>query len=171
MALPLPTRSNGQTIDQTWFNDINTELVSLDAKLTNVVDDGALVVSYKGELDNMGSYERAFHTFLTQDIDILSATLYIETNGSGSGSLEIDVKFKRGAGAWTSIFTTKPKIPYSAGNAADSDTGTGATAAVINSTYDNLLAGDQIRLDITEVPAGTPENFTLKLFAQNTGAY
>lgn len=170
MPLPLTTRVNGQTIDQTWFNDINTELVSLDAKLTNVVDDGALVFSYNGRLEDLDGYNRAAHLILTQDIDILDAVLFIETHG-GSGALEVDIKFKRGGGAWTSVFQTKPKIPFGAGNNSDSDTGTGATAAIIDSTYDQLLAGDQMRLDITDAPTGTPENFTLKLFAQNTGAY
>lgn len=169
MALPLPTRTNGQVIDQTWFNDINTELVALDAKLAAVVDDGAVVFSYNGELENMGGYNRVAHLILTQDIDLLSAQLFIETNGSSSGSLEVDIKFKRGAGAWTSVFQTKPAIPYSAGNDANSDDD--GTAAVIDSTYDQLLAGDQVRLDITGVPEGSPENFTLKLYAQNTGAY
>lgn len=170
MALPLPTRTNGQTIDQTWFNDINTELVLVDSKLSKVVDSGALVFSYKGSLDNMDGFNRAAHAFLTQGIDILSATLFIETHGS-SGNLEVDIKFKRGAGSWTSVFQTKPKIPFGAGNDSDSDTGSGATAAIIDSTYDQLIADDQIRLDITDVPAGAAENFTLKLYAQNTGAY
>jgi len=169
MALPLPTRVNGQTIDQTWFNSINTELVTLDSKHSALVDDGAIVFNCRSTLENLTGYNALFHIKLTQDITLLSALLWIETNGS-SGSLEVDVKFKRGAGAWTSVFTAVPEIPFGAGNNADSATGAGATAAIIDSTYDELLAGDLLRVDVLTAPGGTPENFYLELKRENTGS-
>ena len=169
MSLPLPTRVNGQTIDQTWFNSINTELVSLDTKHSALVDNGAIVFNCRSAIEGLAGYTALFHMKLTQDITLLSSLLWIETNGS-SGTFEVDLKFKRGAGAWTSVFTVTPKIPFGAGNGADSDTGAGATAAVIDSTYDQLLAGDLLRLDVIQAPGGTPTNFYLELQRENTGS-
>lgn len=169
MSLPLPTRVNGQTIDQTWFNSINTELVSLDAKHNALVDNGALVFSVRSDIKLIEDLEGAVVTELTQDITLLSAKLFIFNNGA-SGNFEVDLKFKRGVGAWTSLFQTKPKIPFGAGNNADSDTGAGATAAIIDSSYDELLAGDLIRLDVTESPTGYPSDFYLELKRENTGS-
>ncbi len=167
MPLPLPTRTNGQVIDQTWFNDINTELVSLETKHNLLVDDSAIIFNLRGLLNNLRSRDGVAFMVVTQPLTLLSAKTFIETNGSSYGSLDIDLKFKRGAGAWTSIFQTRPAIPYSAGNEANStDDG---TPAVIDSTYDELIAGDFLRLDVINVPDGDPENCYLQLNREITG--
>lgn len=73
------------------------------------------------------------------DITILAGRLLSITAGS-AGSNEVDMLFKRGAGAWTSIFTTKPVTAFGEGDLA-LNTGTLSVTS--------LLAGDLLRMDIT----------------------
>lgn len=173
MPLPLTTRSNGQTIDQTWFNLINDELVTIDGKHSALVDNGALMFKFHHDIAYLDGITNVAQVKLTQAITILSAQIGIEVHGA-SGNLEIDVKFKRGAGAWTSIFQTVPKIPFGAGDGSNSDTGAGATAAVIDSTYDELLADDLLRIDFLDAPPNTatifPRNCYIQIKRENTGA-
>ncbi|PJF37939.1 MAG: hypothetical protein CUN55_19535, partial [Phototrophicales bacterium] len=64
----------------------------------------------------------------------------IDQGGTSSGTLEIDIQKKRGAGAWASIFSTRPSVAAAAGSYAVS------TNQVISDT--DLNAADLIRLDI-----------------------
>ncbi|RTL05226.1 hypothetical protein EKK58_08745 [Candidatus Dependentiae bacterium] len=84
---------------------------------------------------------------LTFNITVLGGRVLIHQAGS-SGSTEIDILYKRGGGAWTSIFSTKPSVAFGAGDYAASSN------AVISTTA--LLAGDLIRMDITTAQGGTP---------------
>lgn len=162
MGLPLPTRTNGQIIDQTWFNLINDELVIMDDNITEMNTGLAYEFVVDGYFAAGGAKTGFMEFEITQNSTLLSASLKQITAGA-SGNFEVDVKYKRGGGSYTSVFTTKPKIPAAAGNNANSDTGSGATAAVIDSTNDELQAGDFLRLDLTIIPGGTPEGFRLKL--------
>lgn len=85
---------------------------------------------------------------LNFDLTVLAGRLLIKTAGS-SGSTEIDILYKRGASAFTSIFSTKPSVTSASGDYAIS------TNAVISTT--SLLAGDILRMDITTTQGGTPE--------------
>ena len=78
------------------------------------------------------------------DITILAGRLLTHTAGSG-GSNEIDILFKRGAGAWTSIFSAKPSTAFGAGNFA---LGTGVLSVT------SLLAGDLLKVNVTAVQSG-----------------
>lgn len=71
----------------------------------------------------------------------LTAVRLVIQHAGTSGATEIDILYKRGSGAWTSVFTTKPSVDFSAGDYAVS---TNAILAVTD-----LLAGDLVRLDIT----------------------
>lgn len=78
---------------------------------------------------------------------ILGVRILVDKAGT-AGTLEIDIKRKRGAGAWESVLTTKPTIGYAAGDDALS------VAGVLDPTKVNILAGDILRLDITSVQTG-----------------
>lgn len=153
MSLPITTRQNGQTIDETWFNIINTELVALDAVVDLLKTNSVIPFEISGPIDAQGTFTGVLYVRLSEAITIQSAVLAMLTAGS-AGSIQADVLFKRGAGAWTSLFTTKPAIPYTAGDLATSATGTGATAAVLDSGVVELEAGDYLRLDLTAVQTG-----------------
>lgn len=86
-------------------------------------------------------------TTMNFNLTITGVRLIIDTAGS-AGTTEIDLKYKRGAGAYTSILTTKPSVAFGAGNDATS------TNAVLDLAQVNLLAGDFLRLDLTSVQTG-----------------
>ncbi len=79
---------------------------------------------------------------LNFNLTLTAARLMIKTAGT-SGTTGVDILYKRGAGAWTSIFSTTPSVLYSIGDYGIS------TNAVISTTA--LLAGDLLRLDIVSV--------------------
>jgi len=82
------------------------------------------------------------------DITLLAGRLLIKNAGSGS-STTIDMEYKRGAGAWTTIFTTKPSVTSASGDYAVSTNGVlGVTA---------LQSGDLLRLNIDTKQDGSPE--------------
>lgn len=170
MALPLPTRTNGQVIDQTWFNLINTELVALDAKVTALKTGTSFEFVVTGEYATPGTKTQLIGPILlSQDITVTAALLRQDVAAT-TGLLEVDVEFKRGAGAWTTLFNITPIVDAADGNGSDSDTGAGSTAAVIDTVVEDLQAGDLLRLNTLQVPSvGLPDGFILKLDYTVTG--
>lgn len=148
--MPLSVKADGQTIDETWFNEIKSELEAADAEQTLLGAGLSLQFKLLGDYSAESSYTGLLYHRITQDITITSALLLIIAAGT-SGSTQADVKFKRGGGGWTSLFTTKPAVPYTAGSLVHSNNGTGATVAVLDSLYDELLVGDLLRFDLTAV--------------------
>jgi len=148
--MPIDSRANGQTIDETWFNILKDAIEALEA--SDVLQTTGMQIHFEvqGNYSKSSTKEDVMFYQVMQDLTVLSARLYVYTPGS-AGSTQVDIKRKRGAGAYTSLFTTKPSIPYTAGASKSSDNGTGATAAVIDSTVDELLAGDILRFDFTAV--------------------
>jgi len=166
--MPISTRSNGQTIDETWFNILKTEIEALQASRDLIKENQSIEFEGLGYVDQTTYYDNFMYYQVTRGITITAARLYAFESGT-SGSYDMDIKRKRGAGSWESIFTTRPGIPYTAGDNSNSDTGTGATAAVIDSTKEQLLAGDVLKLDILSVPVGA-KDFILSLYYEPTGA-
>lgn len=74
-------------------------------------------------------------------LTLTAARLFIKTAGT-SGTTTIDVEYKRGAGAWTSILTSVISSPYTDG---DYFTATGTLAET------SLLPGDLLRLNVDSV--------------------
>lgn len=90
---------------------------------------------------------------ITFDVDITANHLIIPIAGT-SGTTEIDIEYKRGVGAWTSIFSTKPAVIYTAGDLGlSSEEGTGETKGVVSTV--SLLAGDYLRLNIDSRQTGS----------------
>lgn len=163
MSLPLATRLNGQVIDQTWFNQINDELVLLNSRFNSFIGNETIEWVIGGSYGQSGIKDQYLAPFIVpKNITVTAALLKLLTAGA-SGGLEIDIEFKRGAGAWTTIFNQLPRVPSSAGSFADSDTGTGATAAIINTVVEDLLAGDLLRLNVDVVPDSTADGFIVTL--------
>ena len=70
----------------------------------------------------------------------------------------------------TNRVDTLPSIPSTAGSWKDSATGTGATAAVLDSAAAILSVGTFLRLDLTAVQTGTPIDMILSATYKVTGA-
>lgn len=178
MALPLPTRANGQVIDEDWFNDINDELVTHETRIDEINEGNAITFYVTGHYNQGRIKTGVAYLRLSQDITITTPVLTIHTAGA-SGNTEVDLLYKRGVAAYASLFSTKPKVPQAAGSFADSATGAGATAAVLGATV-NLLSGDILRLDTTIVQANSsgatssgltnPDGFALRVPYTITGA-
>jgi hypothetical protein len=83
-------------------------------------------------------------------ITVTGVRLYIGTAGT-SGTTEIDLKYKRGVGALTSIFTTKPSVVFSAGSGAQSSN------AVLNASEVDLQVGDILQLSFTSEQIGAAD--------------
>lgn len=166
--MPISTRSNGQTIDETWFNILKTEIEALQASRDLIKENQSIEFEVLGFYDRETFFDDVMYYQVTRDITITGARLYVFESGT-SGSIDVDVKRKRGAGSWESIFTTRPGLPYTAGDNSNSDTGVGGFPAVINSTREQLLAGDVLKLDILSVLTNG-KDFILSLYYEPTGA-
>jgi hypothetical protein len=88
-------------------------------------------------------YDRIF-----SNIRITSARVFVITAGA-SGTLEVDIQYKRGVSAFTSIFSTRPSVAFGAGNFALSSN------AVMSTT--DLEPGDILRLDTVTHQVGQTE--------------
>lgn len=92
-----------------------------------------------------------------KDIEILDVFMFIQTAGSG-GTTEIDIqKASAPGGAWTSIFSTTPKITSAAGSGTwvrIGGSGVGLTAPILSSA--NLSAGDVLRCNLVQAQSGSP---------------
>lgn len=110
----------------------------------------AIVLELKGAYGEPGDYVipaiGAIKTTQNFNITVTGVRLIVDKAGV-SGTTEIDIKYKRGAGAYTSILNTKPSVAFSEGDDATSNN------AVLNPAQVNLRAGDIIRLDVTNAQA------------------
>jgi hypothetical protein len=147
MPFVLPdSRSNGQTIDQTWFNTIRTALSNLNTRFNDNFEAKTLylpLVWYGDANHQTLPIDGAIQTIIKNDLLILDCELFVPTAGS-AGTLEIDIEYKDGAAAWQSIFSTKPSILYSAGSLASSTNG------VVDTLYDELDTGFMLRMNIDQ---------------------
>jgi hypothetical protein len=182
MALTLKTFVSGQLIVAAEMNSnfglVNTELFSLDndniaggagivdtklAQITtgNKVDGSAIVAasidavigSFGWFLD--GTQLVADHQGPTQivgaDVTATDCKMYINTAPTDA-SVEVDIEKKRGAGDWTTIFTTLPKIISSANTDDDGH--------VFDATEKVFQADDLLRLNV-DIVGSTEEGQNL----------
>jgi hypothetical protein len=121
------------------FDDHESRIVSTENSINAI-----LVIEFNGAgpYSLKGPQNEVMFTRISNNITVQGARLIAQTAGT-AGSVEIDIKYKRGAGSWTTIFSTRPSVAFGAGDYALS------TNAVLGVT--SLLAGDLVRLDITAV--------------------
>lgn len=79
------------------------------------------------------------HLRLFNNITLVSGRIFVFVAGA-SGTVEIDVQYKRGGASFTSIFSVRPSVAFGAGDYALSSNG------VLSVT--DLDAGDILRLDL-----------------------
>jgi len=120
--------------------------IDLDARITAIEGIGFMPIHFflGGPISVFDLETKIDIQRITFNITLLAARIFVSTAGT-SGNTEIDILFKRGVAAWTSIFTTKPTLAFGAG---DDSIGTGVLAVT------SLLAGDLVRMDQTAVQAG-----------------
>jgi hypothetical protein len=148
-----PVSNNTQTKIKENFDNLDARATALEGGGNTVYP--PLVFRVNGSYINY-VMNGLLKTTLNFNITVTGVRILIDTAGA-SGTTEIDLKYKRGAGAYTSIFTTKPSVPYSAGNDSIS------TNAVLSVGEVHLQAGDILRLDVTSAQSATARNFTVRL--------
>lgn len=144
-----PVKSSTQTKIKDNFDNIDSRITSLEGGSNTVYPPIIMRVNgFYGEAGELTIPAVGFlKTTMNFNITITGVRILIDSAGS-SGTTEVDLKYKRGAGSYTSIFTTKPSVLYTAGSDSISSN------AVLNPTEVNLQAGDILRLDLTSAQAG-----------------
>ena len=156
VTIPNALVSSGKPVTQElWKSYVKNDLDDHETRLVSL--EGGSAVAYmpiywtvKGPLatkDDCGFVRIPF------DITLLAARLMTETAGSG-GATEIDLEYKRGAGAWTSVFSTKPSVSSTSDYQL-------STNAVFSTTA--LLSGDLLRMNIDTIQTGSPYGILLVL--------
>lgn len=146
--------ASAQPVTTTLLDKIRTNFDDHEDRITAVEDslseDPPIILRVNGYYSALGASSSSTYypngllkTTLNLDITITGVRLIIDDAGSG-GTTEIDLKYKRGVGAYTSIFSTKPSVASGAGDDATSSN------AVLDGTIE-LEAGDIIKLDTTSV--------------------
>lgn len=151
----------GESVSNATQTKIKENFDNLDSRLTTVEGGGNTVyppIIFRCN-GNPALLAIPFTNFLKTtcnfNLTVTGVRILIDTAGS-AGSTEIDIKFSRSGGAYTSIFSTKPSLSYTAGNDSTSSN------AVLNPTYVDLQTGDIIRLDITSAQTAS-KNFIVRL--------
>lgn len=133
-----PVKSEVMTKVKENFDDHESRISTLEASVNSFPPISFVV---KGMYSKFGSGQTdVLFDRLNFNITLLAARLVIDKAGT-AGTTEVDIYYKRGVGAWTSIFSTKPSVAFGAGDKGIS------TNAVMSTTA--LLAGDLLRMDIT----------------------
>jgi len=146
---------SGDAVTQDLWNTVRLNFDDHESRITSL--EGGSAVAYvpiffpvegpyagQAPLDQLGFWRVPFN------ITVLAGRLWVLKAGSG-GTTEIDLLFKRGAAAFTSIFSSKPGIIFSAGDLQVSSNGVLSTSS--------LLAGDFVRMDLTAAQTGNPSGF------------
>jgi hypothetical protein len=146
------TLTTGKPVKQELWTKVKNSLDDHEERISDLEAATAstepLVFYVKGNYVSFGTYTGAAHRRLSNNITITAVRILI-IDGGTAGTTEIDLLYKRGVGAFTSIFTTKPSVAYTAGDY------TLSSNAVILTT--DLLASDILRLDITSSQTGNEE--------------
>ncbi len=148
-----PVSANTGTKIADNFDDHESRLQSLEGGATTTYP--PLVFRVNGIYWTYGATDGLVKTTTNFPIIFTGVRILIDKAGS-SGTTEVDIKYKRGVAAFTSMLNTKPSVLYSAGDDSISSN------AVLDPSNSSLLAGDIIRLDITSVQTGG-KGFTIRI--------
>lgn len=133
-----PVATTTQTKIKTNLDDHETRILSLEASSAVyppiIFRVNGFYMPVNGVLKTTANFS----------LNITGVWLIIDQAGSNN-STQIDIKRKRGAGAYESILSTLPSVPYIAGNDARSTNG------VLDPTKVDIQVGDILRLDISAV--------------------
>ena len=152
-----PVKNSTQVKIKDNFDILNTRITSVEGGSNTVYPPLVFRVNgYYGEAGELTIPATYYlKTTMNFNLTVTGCRLLIDSAGV-SGTTEIDLKYKRGAGSYTSIFTTKPSVAYSAGNDSIS------TNAVLDAGQVNLQAGDILAMSITNAQIRA-SGFTVRL--------
>lgn len=140
-----PVSNTTQAKIQENFDNHETRILGLETSTSAVYP--PIIFRINGHYPTLGVSTDVLRTTCNFNLTLTGARLLLDKAGT-AGTTEVDLLYKRGAGAWTSVLTTKPSVSYTAGDNAIS------TNAVLDAGEVGLQAGDLIRLDITSTQTG-----------------
>lgn len=156
------TRTLFKTYVKDSLDDLNTRLLDVEAAAGKIIVFDEIVLNAASLTD--GGTVTGLDLFRApNDFTLLDAKVFIFETGTLTGNLELDVK-KASSSDFTSavsVFTTKPKIDYSTANDYDE-----SSNAVFDNTEKDILAGEYLRLDVSELPTGNIGKFGVYLIGE-----
>lgn len=144
IAAGKPTRQELFTVTKDNFDDHETRITSLEGSIGQSIP---IDFSITGEVSQGYVMDGLLHHRVHQNITVLGVRLVTMDAGS-AGTIEIDVKYKRGANPFATILTSNITQVFSAGDYA-------VSSGVI--AVPSLLLGDILRLDVVSVQTGARE--------------
>lgn len=149
-----PVREDTLTKIKDNFTDHESRILAVETGASTVYP--PIILRVNGFYHATNTQTNVVRTTCNFNLTITGVRLLIDVAGA-SGTTEVDVKYKRAAGSWTSVLSTKPTVAFGAGNDAIS------TNAVLDGSNVDLQAGDLIRLDITSSQAITTKGLTVRI--------
>lgn len=152
----------GQPVQNPTFVNIKGDLdyfkTTTDSLSTALQNPEPLTFDMHGDwwLQALTAAAQAYKRVWT-NISLSGGTLWVPSMGS-AGTTEVDILYKRGGGAYTSIFSTKPSVVWNAGSQTSAN-------GVLTSTPLSLLSGDFLRLDVTQAQTGSKEFHALLAYS------
>lgn len=147
ITIPTASISAGKPTKQELFTTIKDNFDDHESRITTVENTVSNTLPIEFNLN--GLYWRyatpqtgVAKIRITVAINILAARLFIYQAGT-IGTTEIDILTKVGAGAFTTIFTTRPSVAFGAGDHAVSTNG------ILTSSPLAIAANTILRLDVT----------------------
>lgn len=159
VALTTTEIAAGKPVSSPVVTKIKDNFISHETRIVSLEGGSAttyppIIMRVNGTYTNC-TYENILKT--TTNFNLLVTGVRILIDGCGtSGTTEVNVKYRRGAGAWISLLTTNPSVGFAAGNDSISSN------AVLNAANVNLQAGDLIRLDMISAQVGA-RNFLVRI--------
>lgn len=144
IAAGKPTRQELFQATKDNFDDHETRITSLQGSIGQSIP---IDFAITGEVSQGYVMNGLLHHRIHQNLTVLGVRLMTMSAGS-AGTIEVDVKYKRGASPFTTLLTANITQGFAAGNYA-------VTSGVIG--FPNLLLGDILRLDVVSVQTGARE--------------
>jgi len=144
IAAGKPTRQELFTLTKDNFDDHETRITSLEG---SIGQSQPIDFAITGEVSQGYVQNALLHHRVHQNMTVLGVRLMTMDAGS-AGTIEVDVKYKRGANPFASILSATITQAFGAGDYAVSS----GTIAV-----PDLLLGDILRLDVLSVQTGARE--------------
>lgn len=139
-----PTRQELFSLTKSNFDDHETRITSLEGSIGQAQP---IDFAITGEVSQGYVQNGLLHHRVHQNITLLGVRLLTIDAGS-AGTIEVDVKYKRGANPFATILTANITQAFGAGDYA-------VTSGTLGVT--DLLLGDILRLDVVSVQTGARE--------------
>lgn len=159
IAITSPEIAAGEPTAQPLFQKVRENLADHESRIAalaaSMLNPQPITFTVKGSYFATVPITGAGYERVWTNLTLTAGWLWVPSAGN-SGTLTVDVKYKRAAGPWTSIFSAKPSAAFGAGSLHLATNGVLATTA--------LLTGDLLRLDVESAQIANNEFHVLLPF-------